>query len=654
MPVILERHKIAFFNIPKAASTSVKDAFYFIEHGKSFQPGDFGASFIHQLYKVKIPVTKEDYEPLSGYWKFTVLRDPAKRILSAYTNRVLHHRDMHKMPRARLRALASGLPLNPSLDIFLANLERYRDFSHSIRSHTDPISMYVGPDMTRLDAIYRIDELPRLAEDLTKRTGIFVEMPHLQTGGPKIDVHSLSKKSYDTLMAYTADEYTMLRGVYEPPSWKGGGRVTKTASVSLQTVSDAAKIQMLEITAKGLRRANVIRGGLQERLGDIAQTAVAHGAPPAWFGYRRVEHETVQEYFLRRHDNGQNQQYETVHPVAEARNQLPCNVSSREDLPDDRGWWGYSFRDVPQRISSETFIATIPDCLITWYRDPEKSDDFYPAILNRDGRALDMREVRFRPLHALTLRQSQQPVRLKKATWFIERVYHNHSHWLTAHLPKLLLLRERGMLGNVLLPPERTTAMDGSLRMLGLEPEQFKTFDPARPLFIEELTIMGTDRFRPELLQMIPGAFGVTAEAAPHKKTFISRLKAARRRLVNEDEVWSLLEPLGFERVIMEEMTFEAQVQLMRETAVLVAPHGAGLTNMVFCPRGAHIVEIADLSFPNPNFYAVASAMGHNYWLIPAESIGDVHPLEKDLRVDPAAVRQILPALIPPSEAKTK
>ena len=40
---------------------------------------------------------------------------------------------------------------------------------------------------------------------------------------------------------------------------------------------------------------------------------------------------------------------------------------------------------------------------------------------------------------------------MARATWITERVYDNHSHWLTAHLPKLLMLRARGELGDVVL-----------------------------------------------------------------------------------------------------------------------------------------------------------------------------------------------------------
>jgi hypothetical protein len=369
--------------------------------------------------------------------------------------------------------------------------------------------------------------------------------------------------------------------------------------------------------------------------------------PRAWLlpRSRPVPRETVHEYVMRRAGRGSGVRFECVHPEAVAHNPLPRNVPAREALADDQGWWGFSFRDVPARVSGETFVATLPDCTVAWYRDPELRNDFFPAIVTDEGTALDFREVRFRPRHAEVLRRRPRPARLRKATWILERVYHNHSHWLTAHLPKLLLLRQRDALDDMLLPPERPPAMDDSLRLLGLEPSSFPTFDAHRPLRVDALTVMGTDRFRPELLRLVPEAYGVLDAPRPHRRVFISRARAARRRLVNESDIWPLLEAAGFERVQMEALPFTDQVRLMRETAVIFAPHGAGLTNMLFCRPGAHVIEIADLGFPNPNFYALASALSHHYWLVPGEGLGDCHPLEKDLSVRPEAVSAVLESL---------
>ncbi|WP_130649327.1 glycosyltransferase family 61 protein [Egicoccus halophilus] len=333
-----------------------------------------------------------------------------------------------------------------------------------------------------------------------------------------------------------------------------------------------------------------------------------------------------------------------MHPEAVAHAPLPRNVSEREELPGDAGWWGYAFRDVPARTGGETFVATLPDVTVTWYRDPDRGDDFYPALVTREGHALDLREIRFRHPHARTLRAAPPPARMERATWVLERVYDNHSHWLTAHLPKLLLLRERGELDDVLLPPVRSPAMEASLRQLGMDPARFRTFDPSRPLRVGRLTLVGTDRFRPELLCALQRAHGLDAVPAGRRRVYVSRDRANRRRLVNEDEVWPLFADAGFERVFMEELDFDAQVALMRDTQVLAAPHGAGLTNMLFCPRGTAVIEIADLSFPNPNFYALAAALGHPYWLVAGTGVGEGRPIDRDLRVDPAAVADVLAA----------
>lgn len=384
---------------------------------------------------------------------------------------------------------------------------------------------------------------------------------------------------------------------------------------------------------------------LKTSVGRLAQTAVDRGLPPVWTGYRWLRRESVPQHVARRARAGVRCPYEVVHPEAVAHNALPRNVARREELSDDQGWWGYSFRDVPRRLSAPTFLATLPDCRVVTYRDAAQQDDFYPAILTSDDTALELREIRFRPGHARALRASGPPVRLQRATWVVERVYHNHSHWLSAHLPKLLMLAEQDALEDVLLPAELTPAIESSLRLFGLEPEDFRRFDPSRPLQVAELTVVGSDRFRPELLQLVQRASGALPGGPPTRRVFISRAEATRRRLVNEDEVWPMLADAGFERTVMENLSFDDQVRLMRETAVLFAPHGAGLTNMLFCPPGARVVEVADLSFPNPNFYATAAALGHDYWLHSATPLGDGHPLERDLHVDAATVRSALDGL---------
>jgi capsular polysaccharide biosynthesis protein len=226
----------------------------------------------------------------------------------------------------------------------------------------------------------------------------------------------------------------------------------------------------------------------------------------------------------------------------------------------------------------------------------------------------------------------------------LERVYRNYSHWLTAHLPKILLLRSRDQLAHLMLPPAsmRTDVIDDSLRLLGVDPEDCDTFDPSRPMEVGQLTIVDTDRFRPELLRSVREAL-CTFDSRPRtRKVFISRAKASRRHVTNRKALWRLLQQAGFERVIMEELSFEEQIAYMQDVSVLVAPHGAGLANMMFCAPGTHVVEIADSGFPNPNFYTLASAMKLPYWLIQAQGVGSEHPSVRDMHVPLRTVEETL------------
>ncbi|MEX2531234.1 MAG: glycosyltransferase family 61 protein [Gemmatimonadota bacterium] len=370
------------------------------------------------------------------------------------------------------------------------------------------------------------------------------------------------------------------------------------------------------------------------------------GVPPGWMGYRYWGRETLPDYADRRsHANP----VEVVHAERIHHGALPMNVDDRSTLPDDRGWWGFSFQDVPARRNDPTLIATVPDCLVAHYRQPpghRSPGDYYVGILNKDRRSVELREVRFRERHADVLRSGAPTERLSRATWVIERVFHNYSHWLSAHLPKFLLLQERDELGDVLLPPDLPTFARASLRILGFPSEDFRTFDPTAVQRVDELTVLDTDRFRPELVRKVRDAVWEGEVPAPRRRIFISRQKVDRRRLLNEEQMWRLLEPLGFERVVMEELPFEAQVELMKDTRVLVGSHGAGLTNMIFCAPGTQVLEIADLSFPNPNFYALASGLGHDYWLAEGDPVGEGHPLILDMVADEEAVRDVVLAIL--------
>jgi capsular polysaccharide biosynthesis protein len=312
---------------------------------------------------------------------------------------------------------------------------------------------------------------------------------------------------------------------------------------------------------------------------------------------------------------------------------LPRNVASREELGRDASITGFSFHDVPSRALEPTVLAVVPDCRIFVATDAWK--DRHYAILT-GGRELRARGTYFqRVLHAPLV--SAPAVRLPRATWILEAWDRNYAHWLQWHLTKVALLQREGGAEPILIPP-RQGFVAASLDLLQAQGTEL----PGSALEVEELTVVMMDLYRPSLLRELRARMTGDAAPAPARKLFISRRDATRRRLLNEERCRERLQAHGYERVFMEDYAFRDQVALMQQAAAVVALHGAGLANILFAPEGLHVLEIADASFPNPQYYALAAAMGHSYWLLQAQPAGDFRPGYHDLTVDEEELERVL------------
>lgn len=211
---ISKRHRLAYFSIPKSASTSMKIVLYGLKHGT---PWTGEPDAVHPLFPT-YPIKDEDFVATEDMWRFTIIRDPVSRLLSSYGNRVHHHHDIKKDvsrlpgPSAVLFA-QSGLSLYPKPKDFFDNLERYQKFSYSIWHHTTSLRTFLGGDLSRLDAIYRIEDLPDLEAELSRRTGQEIKLPRMQTEGEKITLDMLPARTQSKILAYTREDYCLLNRV---------------------------------------------------------------------------------------------------------------------------------------------------------------------------------------------------------------------------------------------------------------------------------------------------------------------------------------------------------------------------------------------------------------------------------------------------------
>lgn len=228
------------------------------------------------------------------------------------------------------------------------------------------------------------------------------------------------------------------------------------------------------------------------------------------------------------------------------------------------------------------------------------------------------------------------------------QAHQRYFHWMTDVLPRIELLRRADVAVdhyavNLQAPFQRET-----LAWLGLPPDRLIDLSREGQIVADRLAAPSlpgeigaptweTCRFLRETF--LRGA----ADRRPELRLYVRRRDALTRRVVNEEEVLAALVPLGFEAVDLERLSVAAQVDLFARAAVVVGPHGAGMTNLVFCPPGAGLVEFMPRTYFNPCFEILAGHVGARYRRLPAESVS---AKTHDQWMDPAVLERALAELL--------
>ncbi len=202
---------------------------------------------------------------------------------------------------------------------------------------------------------------------------------------------------------------------------------------------------------------------------------------------------------------------------------------------------------------------------------------------------------------------------------------HTYFHWLLECLTRLegldYYIKETGNRPKLLINRNPPNWMIESLQLLGYTQEDLMLWDSGGlhaerfvlPSFRRQAGRTSIQACRWLKTQL----FSSLAIEAPVGKeplrVFVSRRKAGARRIVNEEQVLECLVNYGFRTYVLEEMSFSDQVRLFSQTDTIVAPHGAGLANMIFALPGTRVFEIFGREYINPCFYTLANGFNFDY-----------------------------------------
>src|SRR5437899_1344678 len=203
----------------------------------------------------------------------------------------------------------------------------------------------------------------------------------------------------------------------------------------------------------------------------------------------------------------------------------------------------------------------------------------------------------------------------------------NYYHWLLDLLPRVLLLKHATQnfsnYDALLLNGSRANYEGETLTALGVPAEKIRYVDSRDRFQIASAVFPSMDinviaPWKVHGLRDLP----FSGKQNQHRRLYLSRARAAVRRIANENEISEVLRHRNFEIVEAENLSWREQANLFAGASVIVAPHGAALANIVFCKPGTRVVEISTRAGYRDWYWQLAAVAGLSYEVMEAQRSG--------------------------------
>lgn len=155
-------------------------------------------------------------------YRYLVVRDPVKRFVSAYQNKVVNKRYLVQIAagqrgkRQQSLMLDQQLEMLPSLAQYVQNFEAYRCIVR-IDSHTRSIfELLEGLDLSFYSEVFPMEELSKFWQRLGDHLGSPLTSAHYQksSGGMTKNLGRVDRDTFEKILSITAEDYQYLSAFY--------------------------------------------------------------------------------------------------------------------------------------------------------------------------------------------------------------------------------------------------------------------------------------------------------------------------------------------------------------------------------------------------------------------------------------------------------
>lgn len=215
--IYLPEQKLIYIPIPKNACTSIKHALHEIEFGKRFDTdlpefSDYREHHDYYKKRSKAFTSVSTLREQTNAHRFALVREPVKRLLSCYGNRVV---DLGDLNLSRKKLERKGLSAEPDLNTFVMNLEAYRQANKKIEHHSRPQSRFLGGTIEYLDRIFTLAEIDDLL-GMLREYDPGLDLRQRKTEGTKVTLADLSEKALQHAITFYREDYKLLGSYFKP------------------------------------------------------------------------------------------------------------------------------------------------------------------------------------------------------------------------------------------------------------------------------------------------------------------------------------------------------------------------------------------------------------------------------------------------------
>ena len=233
--------------------------------------------------------------------------------------------------------------------------------------------------------------------------------------------------------------------------------------------------------------------------------------------------------------------------------------------------------------------------------------------------------------------------------------HNNYAHWMLDVLPRIKLLLSKMLISEIknIYVTKLNKFQNQSFSFLGLK--TFKIIDPnifrhvkadqiisvSHPYYFKKTWFYAQSNLPSWIIKFLRNDISkkVKFKKKSYKRIFIDRSDSLQNhsKLINNNEVIKYLKSKRYKCLRLTELNLKDQISIFKNCNTIIAPHGAGLTNIAFCKKNTKVIEIIPHDNKNYLFKRISKINKLKYKSIYLNKIynnknGDMHLKLDDLK----------------------